>query len=303
MNPAPAGAVRNINSAAEEIPEGPSVFEDNEYIKLFMGYKDMGFTEINRDGMTIVQADILSRPSIRHAFTTRFGGFSSGVFASLNLAVGRGDDRACVLKNYEKLCAYLKTDPSKIVFSAQVHEDGIRKATARDSIGDIFSQIHYRADALITDEPGLPLMIFIADCIPILLSCPDVSAVGAVHAGWRGTAMNIAGKTIRRMCDEYGCEPENILAAIGPGIGSCCFETGPEVPGEILKLGLDRPEEFIINTAHKPRVDLKAVNRALLIREGLRPENIAVSRECTMCKSDKYWSHRATGGQGEPRRL
>lgn len=258
----------------------------------------MGFTEINRDGMTIVQADVLSGPAnVRHAFTTRLGGFSGGIFSSLNLAVNRGDDRSCVLKNYEKLCAYLETEPSRIVFSAQVHEDGIRKATAGDSICDIFSPVQYQADALITDEPGLPLMVFIADCIPILLFCPDVPAAGAVHAGWRGTAMNIAGKTVIRMCREYGCRPENMLAAIGPGIGSCCFETGPEVPEAMLKLGLDRPEEFIINTAHKPRVDLKAVNRALLIREGLRPGNIAVSSECTMCSSDKYWSHRATGGR------
>lgn len=260
----------------------------------------MGFTEIRTDGMQIIQADIMNVPGIvRHAFTTRPGGFSEGIFSSLNLAVNRGDGRDSVSKNYRKLCGFLETEPSKPVFSSQVHEDGIRSVTTGDSIGDIFSEVRYKADGLITKEPGLPLIIFIADCIPILLMCPKTPAVGAVHAGWRGTALNIAGKAIRKMRDEFGCRPEDMLAAIGPGIGACCFETGTEVPEAILKLGLDDTEKFIINTdlTGKFRVDLKAVNRAALLKEGLRPENIAVSPECTMCQNDKFWSHRATKGQ------
>ena len=234
----------------------------------------------------------------RHAFTTRRGGASGGIYSSLNLLIHSEDDREALRYNYSLICDELKTSQERLVFSKQVHKDGIRSVTGADCRGELFNETTYEADALITAERGLPLVIFIADCIPILLHDPLTPAIGAVHAGWRGTVMDIAGKAVSAMCREYGSKPENIRAAIGQGISLCCFETGEEVPTAIRALlGADAEQFIKAKDGGKAMVDLKGVNRSLLIRSGLLPENIEVSAECTSCSSDKYWSHRVTKGQ------
>ena len=230
-----------------------------------------------------------------HAFTTRYGGVSRGVYASLNLAEGRGDDETCVRENYDRLAAALGTAMGDFVFSRQVHGDGIRRV-GRDDRHVLFTKIPYEADGLVTNEPRVPLIIFIADCAPVLLFDPIARAVGAVHAGWRGTVLDVAGKGIDALRRAFGSRPEDIRAAVGPCISSCCYETGADVARAVEDLGAEfracvapRGEKFL--------VDLKELNRRLLIRAGVRPEHIEVSGECTMCSRDKYWSHRASGGR------
>lgn len=232
--------------------------------------------------------------SVTHAFTTRQGGVSEGIFSSLNLGEHRGDSEENVRENYRRLSEALGL--STVVFPRQVHGTTVRAVTARDG-HELFSEIPYEADGLVTAEKGVALVVFTADCIPILLHDPVRGAVGAVHAGWRGTARDIAGEGVRKMAECFGCDPKNIRAAIGPGIGKCCFETGPEVPEAVLA-ALPDGGSFVLpgNREGKYTVDLRGVNRALLIRAGVRPENIAVSNECTMCKREKYWSHRFTNG-------
>ena len=139
-------------------------------------------------------------------------------------------------------------------------------------------------------------MIFSADCIPTLYFDPVSRCIGAAHAGWRGTALGIAEKTVRTMARVYGAKPENIRAAIGPGIGKCCFETDGDVP-EALRAALGREADACMTAEEngKWHVDLKAANARLLRRAGVLRQHIAVSDACTACQPDLYWSHRITG--------
>ena len=256
------------------------------------------FHEKSSGAVRWMEAETLSAvPGLVHAFTTRAGGVSEGIWSSLNLGFNRGDEPERVEENYRILSRALGLDPERLVFTRQVHKDTVRRVTAVDRRLPLSAPVPYEADGLVTNEKGLALFVFIADCIPILLSAPEAGAVGAVHAGWRGTVADIAGKGVLALCREYGARPGEILAAVGPGIGPCCFETGPEVPAAVRALGLKNAEDFIRDDGNgKFHVDLKGVNRALLLRAGLQPEHIAVSEECTRCLHDKYWSHRWTNG-------
>ena len=230
-----------------------------------------------------------------HAFTTRWGGVSGGIWESLNLGENRGDVKADVEENYRRLSAAIGTRLG-FAFTRQVHRTAVRRVYESDR-REPYGPTPPECDGLITDVPGLPIIIFTADCIPILLYDRVKNAVGACHAGWRGTVADIAGETVRRMAEEFGSRPQDICAAIGPGIGACCFETGPEVPEAVRPLLGGEGDAFISQgRGGREHVDLKGVNRQLLIRAGLSPKGIDVSGECTMCLHDKYWSHRYTDG-------
>lgn len=238
-----------------------------------------------------MRSDAITAP---HGFTTRKGGVSEGIFDSLNLGVALGDDQAHVRENYLRAMNALDMPLHRLVRSRQVHRDDVLIADKSHAI-DLFDPIPYEADALITNIPNLPLMVYTADCIPVLLHDPS-GAIGAVHCGWRSTVMDIAGKAIRLMGEHFDSKPENIHAAIGAGISLCCFETGEDVVNGVRKALGD--EDFIYPKENgKYMVDLKSVVRELLIRAGLQPENIDISPECTVCLHDKYWSHRYTKGQ------
>ena len=233
-----------------------------------------------------------------HAFTTRHGGVSTGVFASLNLGATRGDEIENVEKNYEILCSALSFPRERLVFSHQIHECTVKVCTKSD-INRMHTDVTYSADGLITNEENLALVIFTADCIPILLHDPVKKAVGAVHAGWRGTVGGIAAEGVKKMAETYGSDPKDIRAAIGAGICWSCFETGAEVPEAVREVLGEDAERFITAKKDVPgkfTVDLKGVNSYLLQKAGVLPENIDISPECTMCSHEKYWSHRYTKG-------
>lgn len=230
--------------------------------------------------------------NVPHAFTTRFGGVSEGAFASLNLAMHRGDAPENVEKNYEILADALDFDTNNFVLTRQTHSDIVRVVTKSDARG-LDHHDYPECDALITSDVGTALVVFTADCTPILLWDSETGAVGAVHAGWRGTAADIAGKAVRKMATEFGCDPRNIRAAIGPNIGACCFETDIDVPEAIIKTFGNEVGTFITKSGEKYHVDLKAVNALALRHAGV--ESIAISDDCTMCRPDHYWSHRITG--------
>ena len=238
--------------------------------------------------------EYLTAPNINipHAFTTRLGGVSEGIFASLNIALHRGDLEENVERNYEILADALGFDLESLVLTRQTHSDIVRVVTKNDARG-IDHRNYPESDALITNDAGCALVVFTADCTPILLFDQVTGAVGAVHAGWRGTAADIAGKTVRTMVAEFGCRPENIRAAIGPNIGYCCFETDRDVPDAITEAFGNEAEQFIRKEGEKYRVDLKAVNALALRRAGVT--DIEISDECTMCRPDRFWSHRITG--------
>jgi len=234
--------------------------------------------------------------SVRHAFTTRFGGVSSGIFESLNLAQRGGDDFENVKENYSRLCSALDITTLDIVCSTQVHGIRIRVITENDR-GKLFKPEPEQADGLITQTPAVALMVFTADCVPILLYDPVKKVIGAVHAGWRNTLKNIAGAAVTAMYNEFGSAPDDIKAAIGPCISKCCFETDIEVIHAMeASLPHDiKASDYAIPKGEKYMVDLKGINHRLLEKEGVK--DILISDECTSCSSNKYWSHRKTKGQ------
>ena len=253
----------------------------------------MTFSEHRKGDLLWETADII--PAV-HAFTTRYGGVSGGIWSSLNLGFTRGDDPERVAENYGILCGALGIDRGKLCFTRQVHGTVVRPVTSADA-HVFFTPVPYEADGLVTDEPGTALICFAADCVPILLCDPVRGAVGAVHAGWKGTAGDIAGKAVQVLRDRYGSRPEDVRAAIGPHIGKCCYETGPEV-AEAMRGALGAGSEpFCLPKGEKYHVDLGGLNRAMLLRAGLLPEHVALSEECTMCDPEKFWSHRYTHGR------
>lgn len=254
--------------------------------------KPVSFLDNNAGGLVYMTAGNIDAV---HAFTTRHGGVSGGIYASLNLSIDRGDNPDHVRRNYELLGAALGFDADRIVLSRQVHGDTVRHVTAAD-LQSPFDPVP-EGDGLITLDRNVPLFIFTADCVPILLHDPVRGAVGAVHAGWRGTVSDIAGAAVRRMTDQLGCRPADIRAAIGPSISLCCYETGSDVADAVESLLGCSAGRFVLKSGDRYRVDLKGVNGFLLTRAGLYEENIIVSDDCTSCLSRTYWSHRATGGR------
>ncbi len=229
-----------------------------------------------------------------HAFTTRLGGVSQGAFGAMNLALHRGDRDENVEENYKILGKALGFDPENLIFSHQIHSDIIRPVTLSEARG-LDHHRYPECDGLITNTPGAALAIFTADCTPVLLHDPVTGAVGAVHAGWRGTAADIAGKAVRAMEAAYGCDPKNIRAAVGPNIGRCCFEVGPEVKDAMEAAYGPEAEAAIRPQNEKYYVNLKALNALSLRRAGV--EDIDISGHCTRCMSERYFSHRRQGAQ------
>lgn len=231
--------------------------------------------------------------SVPHCFTTRLGGVSTGSLASLNLGMHRGDDPANVAENFRRLGAALGFSAEDLVLTRQTHSDIVRRVGWADCAG-IDHREYPECDALITNEPGVTLMIFTADCTPLLLHDPVTGAVGAAHAGWRGTAKAIGAKTVAAMVREFGCKPENIRAAIGPNIAQCHFETGVDVPEAMLDTFGDVADPFIRHAGEKYYVNLKELNALSLRMAGVK--RIEISDACTVCQSDRFWSHRVTRG-------
>ena len=232
--------------------------------------------------------------TVPHCFTTRYGGVSEGSQASLNLAVGRGDSEENVEANLRILGNALGFDPEKLVMTRQIHSDIVRTVTDADCSG-FFHRNYPECDALITNTPGVTLLIFTADCTPILFHDPVTGAVGAAHAGWRGTAAGIGEKTVKAMEKEFGCKAEDIRCAIGPNIAQCCFETDADVPDAMIEALGDDAKPFISQKGEKYYVNLKEINALFLRRAGVR--HIEISSACTACRPDLYWSHRVTKGE------
>ncbi len=231
----------------------------------------------------------------RHAFTTRFGGVSTGIFSALNLGSNRGDDPDAVRENYRRVCALMGAGIDEAAVTKQVHGSVVRTVTEADR-HVCMSTVPYEADGLVTAVRGLPLMCFTADCVPALLCEEENGVIAAVHCGWRSSAGDILKNAVEAMC-ALGAQREKICCALGPAIGRCCFETDDDVPDAISAyLGGDTDGLFVRRADGKTMVDLRAANRRRLLQLGLRAENVDVSDECTFCLHEKYWSHRYTGG-------
>lgn len=262
-------------------------------------------------GLCILQVPTFAKlPWLVHGFSTRVGGESllDGTRV-LNLGFTEWDFRGKVLKNRRVFQSALDASDLALVTLTQVHSDVIH-------VSDSAPAEPRRGDASATNRWGLLLAVQTADCVPILLVDPKRQAIAAVHAGWRGTLQRIASKTVGKMQMEFGSRPEDLLGALGPAIGGCCYEVGTEVatqftsqfPGaaewfDELRTG-DEPNPLQwLNMAppgHQPppkkvRLDLRKANRSQLVGAGMRSQNILVSDLCTACRRDLFFSYRKEG--------
>ena len=250
----------------------------------------MGIQTVRVGTLEYLVADGIGAP---HCFTTRLGGVSKPPVDSLNLGWNRGDTPENVTKNYQILADAIGFDPEKLVLTHQTHSDIVRQVTVADAHG-LDNRSYPECDALITNCPGVALTIFTADCTPVLLWDPVTGAVGAAHAGWRGTVAKIAAKTAQAMILAYGCHSKNLQAAIGPNIAQCCFETDADVPNAIVSAYGEQAKEYITQKGDKYYVNLKEINGLALREMGVK--HIDISTECTVCQCHRFWSHRVTGG-------
>lgn len=257
----------------------------------------MSFSTLSHEGLWILQAPNLAVCGLRHGFSTRRGGCSPAPFDSLNLWLRSDDTMEHVRENYRRFCSALRISPERTVCSNQVHGDTVRPVTAEDCGKGVFFPQDYEADALITQVPDVALTVFSADCCPLLFFDPVTRSIGACHAGWRGTALGIAEKTVAAMTRHFGTDPQDLQVAMGPTIGACCFETQEDVPAAMLEALGESARPFLHPQGAAWRVDLPKLNRQWLLRAGVPSENITDSGRCTRCDSELFWSHRSCGRQ------
>jgi len=243
---------------------------------------------------------------LAHGVFTRNGGVSPSPWHSLNLSTATGDSRDHIAENYRRVYGALGHSPATAVISHQVHGSSVAVVT-----GEQRGQRLNSCDGLVTDEPGIVLLQRHADCVPILVYDPKRPAVGVAHAGWRGTLAGMAGELVRAMCEAFGSRPGDLIAAIGPSIGACCYDVGAEVQrgfverhadaGTWLTAGGRTPvsrtavrSSGIVALAgddSNVRLDLWEANRAMLAAAGVR--EIEVAGICTACNVSEFYSARA----------
>jgi YfiH family protein len=231
-------------------------------------------------------------PGFRHGFTTRAGGVSIAPFDSLNLGGKWGDLPAHVTENRRRL--ELAAGGRKVGFATQVHGAGsvcVGPTDTSEAVANV------RADAVISTVAGMPVGVYVADCVPVLVADPVSGAVAAVHAGWRGTVAGVLSATLRRMVAEYGVRLDSVRVAIGPSIGPCCFQVGPEVVAAVeLAFPHARAAGAIVERAPRSHVDLWLLNRMAAESAGVPADAIDVAEMCTACDRARFYSFRRDAG-------
>lgn len=256
---------------------------------------------------------------VKHGFSTRLGGVSEGVFSSLNLGFHRGDEEAAVRENFRRIGASIGVRREDMVLSRQTHTTNVWVATEEDRGMGMVSPMEYSrrasanpgrcasgsfqletggklegVDGLVTDVPGLCLVTFYADCVPLFFVDPVKKAVGLSHSGWRGTVGKIGRVTVELMQEQFGCDPSDILAAIGPSVCQDCYEVSGDVVGKFREHFEEQywNELFYQKENGKYQLDLWKANEIVLRESGILPEHMAVTNVCTHCNSDVLYSHR-----------
>ena len=235
---------------------------------------------------------------VSETMTARFGGVSKPPRDELNLAMHVGDEVDDVFKNRRLLAEALNLDVEKICTADQVHGDTIYRVQSEDAGRGVhaYNDAIESTDALMTNVPGVPLMMCFADCVPIMFLDTENKAVAIAHGGWKGTVKHISEKTLLKMGEEYGTKPEKCLAAIGPSIGPCCFAVGDDVKAEFVNSFPDYCDKLVITKNGETHIDLWQANRLQLLAAGMKDENIDTAEVCTACNSKMFFSYRADGG-------
>jgi len=238
-----------------------------------------------------VARELAAHSFVRHGFLTKRGGVEDGPFRGLNVSSRLGS-RDCVRQNWELLSSALRIPVSRFVLAKQVHGKEVLvvgsdpRAAAAGENGEF--------DALVTDRPGLTLAVRTADCVPIFLLDPRRRVIGVAHAGWKGTVANIVGGVVDRMKTCYGCRPADLLAAIGPSIGACCYRVDRPVY-DAVHSERERSSWFRSSGADGWLFDLPLANRMQLAEAGVPERRIVTSEICTGCRADLFFSHRRDG--------
>jgi YfiH family protein len=238
---------------------------------------------------------LLAHRTIRHFVSTKTGGFSEFPYDSLNLGLHVGDDPDTVLKNRERLAETLGIPLDQFTIARQIHSGNVRvifneqrgsgSTDHEDAVAD--------TDAMVTDTPGICLIVLVADCVPMLFFDPSRRAIGVAHAGWRGTLKSVASNTVRTMEDAFGSSPRNIMVGIGPSIGPCCYRVGPEVISQMEGVFKDE-NGYILNESKDGTgyLDLWRTNLEGLLHAGILRKNIEIAGMCTSHEHDLFFSYR-----------
>ena len=237
---------------------------------------------------------------VKQGFSTKMGGVSEGKYATMNFTYTRGDNPEHVTENYRRMAKALSVDVEKMVLSYQTHTTNVRLVTEADAGKGIFKEREYTdVDGLITNVPGITLVTFYADCVPLYFLDPVHKAIGLSHSGWRGTVNRMGEETIKKMGEEFHSRAEDIIACIGPSICKNCYEVGVEVIQEFQKGFHEKYWEEIYTPKENGKywLDLWKANEIILMEAGIRKEHLGVTDICTHCNSDHLFSHRTTGNE------
>lgn len=246
----------------------------------------------NQDGVLYITFPILEKLNVNHCFSTRIGGISSGKYSTMNLSYTNGDSKLCVDENFKRICFCIGAEPKNLVLSKQTHTVNIVNVTEKGQV------IPPDTDGLITNVEGAVLCLSFADCVPLIFYDPIKKVIASSHSGWRGTVGEIGSLTVERMQSDYGCNPLDIVAVIGPSICMDCYEVDDAVIREVNKMSIDIPKNaLLVKGGDKYQLDLKELCRLTLIKAGLNDSNILKSDICTCCNSEYLHSHRATNGE------
>ena len=236
---------------------------------------------------------------VEHCFTTRLGGVSEGVCSSLNLSFSRGDDPKAVMENYRRVAETFGKTVDDFVCTDQTHTTNVmRVGKAECGYGVTKEKPYTDIDGVITNEPGVILSTFYADCVPLYFVDPVHKAIGLSHSGWRGTVGRMGQKTLEAMAEAYGTKPEDVYAAIGPSICQDCYEISEDVAEHFYEEFEGHGDEILLNKGNgKYQLDLWKTNEIVMLEAGIRPEHLAVTNICTCCNPEVLFSHRASQGK------
>ena len=237
---------------------------------------------------------------ITHGFSTRLGGVSEGVCCTMNLSFARGDKEEAVQENFRRMAEVLGVNVEDIVFSKQTHTTNVRVVTEEDRGKGIVRPIDYTdVDGLITNVPGICLATFYADCVPLFFVDPVHRAIGLSHSGWRGTVGKIGKATVEMMQKEYGTDPSDVIAAVGPSICQDCYEVSEDVI-EQFRASFDKKYWEVLFSSKengKYLLNLWKANEIVFGEAGIQKEHMAITNLCTCCNPDVLFSHRASHGK------
>lgn len=253
-----------------------------------------------KNGVPFITFRKLAQAGVIHGFSTRMGGVSRDHLSSLNLSFSRGDSPLYVHENFKRIGEAIGFTPEQLVFSDQQHQTEIRKVTKEDAGKGITRAKDYSCvDGLVTNESGLCLTTFYADCVPLFFYDPVKRVVALAHSGWRGTVAKIGEKMVHLMERDYGCMDYNIIAAIGPSICQNCYEVGRDCYEEFQKnFSQAELEEMLIPKGKgKYQLDLWRANEMILLQAGILKEHLDITDICTCCNPQFLFSHRASHGK------